>query len=309
MEEVIRSLKKLNARRVLIQFGEGLKLRIQDMARELNANGIECFICLEKCFGACDVREHEARLLGCDAILHIGHEKLIETKLPVVYWEYFLEADPIPILEREMHKLRGFKRIGLIASIQFVKLLPRVKDYLERLGKEVLVHKALQHPGQVLGCRLEAAISIEPKVDCFLCLSAGEFYAAGVVLCVDKPVLNLDLERGEIRSLQGFKEKVQRFVAWNKAQLEDARKVGLLVSWKRGQLANPFEVKEKLEELGKEVFLLAMDEITPEKLEGLELDALVNFACPRIGIDEIERYRTPLINADMLFFAKGLIKS
>lgn len=301
LEDVIEELKKSRARKVFVQFPEGLRLRMQEIVKGLEENGFEVVLCVEKCFGACDVREHEAKLLGCDVILHIGHEKFLSrAKVPVVYWEYFIEASPLPILEKEFEKLKGFNSIGLITSIQFVKTIPIAKKYLEERGKKVFVYKALQHPGQVLGCHLKAAKSIEAVVDCFLAISAGEFYAAGLVLQTSKPVLNLDLERGEIRSLEEFKRRMQKIIAWNRAQFREAKKIGLLVSWKKGQLKSPFALKKKLEKDGKEVYILAMDEITPESIEGLKLDFLVNLSCPRVGIDDQSRYSIPMLNYDQL---------
>ncbi len=41
-----------------------------------------------------------------------------------------------------------------------------------------------------------------------------------------------------------------------------------------------------------------MDEVSPEKLEGLKLDAAIICACPRIGIDDLERYRIPILNLE-----------
>ena len=300
-EEIINELKKLKAKRIFVQFPEGLRLRIRKIVKELEDYGFEAILCTEKCFGACDVRENEAILLGCDVILHIGHEKFLpKTKVPVVYWEYFLEADPIPILEKNLEKLKCFEKIGLITSIQFVKILPKVEEYLKKFGKKVFMYKALQYPGQVLGCDLRAAKAIESKVDCFLAISAGEFYAAGLVLHTEKPVLNLDLEKREIRSLEEFKKRIQKIVVWNKVELREAKKIGLLVSWKKGQLKLPFDLKKKLEAQGKEVYILVMDEVAPEKIEGLELDFLINFACPRIGTDDQAKYPIPILNYDQL---------
>ncbi|MEM5766040.1 MAG: diphthamide biosynthesis enzyme Dph2 [Candidatus Aenigmatarchaeota archaeon] len=297
-DEIFKRLEKLKTKRVFLQFPEGLRLRVQNMVKELEAKGFQVFLCLEKCFGACDVREDEALRLGCSVILHIGHEKFLpRTKIPVVYWEYFLEADVIPILEKEFDKLKEFDSIGLITSIQFVKILPLVKEYLEKKGKKVFMHKALQYTGQVLGCNLKAAMSIEKEVECFLAVSAGEFYAAGLVLQTEKPVLNLDLEKGEIRRLEEFKRRTQKILVWNKAQLKEARRIGLIVSWKRGQMfGDPLDIKEKLEKKGKEVFLLVMDEISPEKLEGLNLDLLISFGCPRIAIDDQAKFSIPILN-------------
>lgn len=301
-EEILKKLESLKAKRILVQFPEGLKLKIQDLVEKLEEKGFQVVLCLEKCFGACDVREEEAEKLKCDAILHIGHEKfLAKTKIPVVYWEYFFEINPVKILEKELSKLKEFKKIGLVTSIQFVKTLPLVKEFLEKNGKEVFIHKSLQHPGQVLGCDLKAAKAIEEKVDCFLAISAGEFYAAGLTIKTEKPVLNLDLEKGEIKSLDGFKKKMEKVLAWNKEQFKGAKRIGFLISWKKGQmLGDPLSLKEKMEKKGKKVFLLAMDEISPEKLEGLKLDFLVNFGCPRIAIDDQAKFSIPILNHDEL---------
>jgi len=297
LEDVIKKLKKLRAKKVFIQFGEGLKLKIQDIVRRLEKEGFESVICCERCYGSCDIRDIEALRVGCQAILHIGHEKfLARTKIPVVYWEYFINADPLPVLEKEFEKLNNFNRIGLVTSIQFVKLIPAVRSYLEEKGKKVFVHKALQYPGQVLGCHIKAAKFIENKVDCFLAISAGEFYAAGLVVKTNKPVLNLDLEKGEIHSLEEFRRRTQKIIAWNRAQFKESRRIGILVSWKKGQFKSPFDLKKKLEKEGKEVYILAMDEITPEKIEGLKLDMLINYGCPRIALDDQLKYDIPILN-------------
>jgi 2-(3-amino-3-carboxypropyl)histidine synthase len=121
-----------------------------------------------------------------------------------------------------------------------------------------------------------------------------------MVLQTEKPILNLDLERKTIENLEGRKRKIQKIIAWNKSALKDAKKVGILVSWKLGQFKSPFDIKKRLEKDGKEVFILAMDEITPEKIECLKLDALVNCACPRVGIDDLDRYKIPIVNSDVL---------
>jgi 2-(3-amino-3-carboxypropyl)histidine synthase len=297
MDNAVKQLKKLRAKRVFVQFPEGIRHKMADIAKQLEKEGFEAVICTEPCYGACDIRDEEADRLKCDALLHIGHEDYgVKSKLPVVYWEYFIDVNPLPALEKEFDKLKNYKKIGLITSLQFVKAIPIVKEYLEKKGKKVFVHKALQYDGQILGCRLDAGKTIENKVDCFLCISAGEFYGLGMVLQTDKPMLNLDLEKKTIESLEGKKKKIQKIIAWNKSALKDAKRVGVLVSWKLGQLKSPYEIKKKLENEGKEVFILAMDEIIPEKVEGLKLDALVNCSCPRIGIDDLERYKIPVVN-------------
>jgi 2-(3-amino-3-carboxypropyl)histidine synthase len=302
MDDAIKKLKELNARRIFVQIPEGLKAKAQDIAKELEKNGFDVTVCLEPTYGACDLRDVEAKVLGCDAILHIGHESLgIKTEVPVIFWEYFIDAKPTPILEKEISKLKDCKKIGLVTSIQFVRTIPAVKEFLEKNGKEVFVTKALQHQGQILGCNLHAAKAIENKVDCFLCITAGKFYGLGLALETEKPVWCLDLEKNELYSLAELKKKIQKTVVWNKSWLKDAKKVGILVSWKKGQMfGNLLKIKEWLKKEGKEVYTLAADEILPEKLAGLKLDCLVSLACPRIAVDDIEKYKIPIINASEL---------
>jgi 2-(3-amino-3-carboxypropyl)histidine synthase len=220
--------------------------------------------------------------------LHIGHENFgTESELPVVYWEYFIDADPTPILEKEFAKLKPYGKIGIVTNIQFVHAVEKARKFLESRGKEVRTHKALSYEGQILGCNLEAALKIEKDVDCFLCISAGKFYGLGLVL-----------EKGTISDMDELKKKIQKTIAWNRAALADAKRVALLVSWKRGQMKQPFEIKRKLEAECKEVLILAMDEITPEKLVGLKIDAAISLACPRIGIDDLGRYKIPILNLE-----------
>jgi 2-(3-amino-3-carboxypropyl)histidine synthase len=298
-KRALQKLKELKAKRVFVQYPEGIKLKIQKIATDLENEGFEVIVCTEPCFGACDIRDFEAARLGCDTILHIGHEDYgASSGLPVVFWEFFIPSDPTPILEKELAKLEPYEKIGLATSIQFVDAIEKVKQFLESHGKKVVTHTALQHAGQILGCHLEAATKIEPDVDCFLCVSAGKFYGLGLVLETDKPMLCLDLERKEIYDLKELKRKIEKLIAWNKSQFEDARTIAILTSWKRGQTKIPFELKKKLEARGKEVYIFAMDEITPEKLMGLKIDAAVNLACPRIGIDDLERYKIPILNLD-----------
>lgn len=303
MKEAIRELKELEVKRIFVQYPEGLRLRIQKIVKELEKEGFDVILCNESTYGACDVREHEAKLLRCDAILHIGHGDFgVKTEMPVVYADYFIEADPLPILEKEFKQLEGYQNIGLATSIQFVKTLPVIKEFLEKKGKKVFIGKSTteKYHGQILGCRLGAAKEIEDKVDCFLCISAGKFYGLGLTLKTDKPMLNLDFEKGTIRDMEDFKKKIQKIIAWNKAEFKEARRVGILVSFKLGQFTMPYRIKEKLEGDGKETYIIAMDEITKDKLAGLKLDFLVNTACSRIGTDNLEMYDLPILNWDQI---------
>ncbi|MEM5792747.1 MAG: diphthamide biosynthesis enzyme Dph2 [Candidatus Aenigmatarchaeota archaeon] len=285
MDKIVSELKKINAKRILVQYPEGLITKIIEISKKLEDEGFEVLLSMEPCYGACDIRDLEARRLGCDAVLHIGHSDFgLEQEIPVIFWEYKLDVDPIPILEKEFQKLKPFKKVGLLTSIQYVDSLPKVKDYLEKNGKEVLIHKTLKYPGQILGCCVYSAEAIEDGVDCFLFVGSGFFHPLSVAIKVEKPTLSLDLERKKILDMEEEKRKWLRKRAWYESKIEEAKKIGIVVSWKKGQnrIEEALKLKDELENKGKEVHILAFDSFSKEKLEGLKIDALINMACPRI---------------------------
>jgi 2-(3-amino-3-carboxypropyl)histidine synthase len=287
--EIINDLKKINAKRVFVQYPEGLKLKIQGICKQFEKEGFEVVISCEPCYGACDVRDEEAKRLGCDAILNIGHSDFgVESKIPVVYWDYFYDLDPIPILKKEIDKLKKFKKIGVVTSIQFVKSLEKVEDFLKKNNKEVYIYKSLKYPGQILGCNIDAAKKIENKVDCFLYVGAGKFHPLGVAIRTEKPVFTLDFEKKQIYNLDEEKMKWLKKKAWHDSELNDAKRIGIIICWKKGQnrIDEAEKLKKKLGKEGKEAYILAFDNFSTDKIEGLKFDCLVNMACPRLD-DEI----------------------
>jgi len=76
LERVTREIKKQNAKRVLLQFPDGLKQYATQVADELRKqtkkDKVEILIWMGSCFGACDV-PLEAEQLGVDLIVQFGH--------------------------------------------------------------------------------------------------------------------------------------------------------------------------------------------------------------------------------------------
>ena len=293
----IKFLKKIKAKKIFVQFPEGLRIEIQSISRFLEDKGFDAVLSCEPTYGACDIRDDEAKRLKCDAILHIGHSDFgVKSKIPVVYWEYFYKTDPIPVLKKEYKKISKYNKIGLVTSIQFIKSIKSVKEFLKKKGKKIFTNKSLTYTGQILGCNVDAAKKIENKVECFLYVGSGDFHSLGLDLKINKPIFILDLEKKVIRQLDS--RKLRQKIEWNKSFFNESKRIGILVSWKKGQIRDFWKLKKKLKD--KEVYILAFDEITPEKLEGLKLDFLINCACPRIGIDDISRYKIPIVNYDDL---------
>jgi 2-(3-amino-3-carboxypropyl)histidine synthase len=284
----IDELKRIKAKRVFVQYPEGLKTKIQKIDEELKKNGFETVLCCEPTFGACDVRDFEAKRLGCDAILHVAHTDFgVKSDLPVVYWDYFLDTNPIPLMEKEFEKIEKYKIIGLFASLQYIPAMNKVKEYLEKKGKKVVVAKSQKHEGQVLGCRIDAALKLD--AECLLFVGTGRFHPLGVALATDKPVFSLDLEKQQIIDFEKEKMKYLKKKAWHQEKIKEADTVAIAVSWKQGQnrISEAFKLKKELESQGKKVHILAFDVISKEKIIGMKFDAIINMACPRMDDEDL----------------------
>jgi len=277
----------------LLQIPDGLKRRALKIADETGDVIIDC----ESCYGACDLAINEAKALGCDKIIHFGHSKLIETDILVEYKEIREKFDIKPLLKKISIKE---KKIGLISTLQFIDSLEEVKEFLEKSGKIIRIGKGRSYDGQILGCDVSSAKSIENDVDAFLYIGSGNFHPLGLALKTEKPVYFLNIEKNKLENLKELKEKFlkQRYVAI--ALAKHAKTFGILVSVKPGQMNLKLakEIKNKLESDGKKAYILAFNEIKPEKLEGFDLDCYINTACPRIVIDNRTDFKKPILNLD-----------
>ena len=231
--------------------------------------------------------------------------------MKVLFVEAKAYKDAIAGLERNLPSLKIFKKIGLLATVQFVNQLEAVKELLQKNNITPLIGTpkgSAVLEGQVLGCDVSSALSVENEVDAFLYIGTGNFHPFGLLANTEKPFFIYDpftekiTQLSEEEKLKMWKKKVQRM-----ANFKDAKSVGILVSTKPGQhlFQGAVElVKEKLEKDGKKVFLFVGDLITDTELRNFShIQAWVNTACPRLMDDDFEK---PIINAaDLLNETKG----
>jgi len=303
LQDLVKKIKEKNPKRVFIQLPEGLITKSQELEDLLKQEGIESIVSLEPCYGACDLRDIEAERLGCDVLVHVGHSDFgLKSKVPVLYYEWRIDFDPVPILEKNLKQFKSFEKIGLISSVNFIDSLESARKYLESQGKTCLMGmgKRTAHPGQILGCDISAALQIEEKVDCFLFIGSGIFHPLGIAFKTSKPIFSINIEKNELVKVEKDKFIRQKYAA--QARARDAKNFGILISTKPGQIQvnTALKIKEMLESKGKKVWIFAMDNISSEKLLGLDLDCLVNCACPRIAIENRTLFDKPILNPDEL---------
>lgn len=305
-QALIPKLKKLKARRVFLQVPEGLKTRVQDMASKIEEAGFSVMLSVEPCFGACDIKDREAKALGCDVLVHIGHSDFgVKPVLPVIYEEYRVDFDPTPLLRANLKDLKKYRRIGMFTTLQYISSLAKASKFLREKGLAVRLGsgRVVRYPGQILGCDISGPKSVENQVDCFLFIGTGSFHPLGLALEVEKPVLFLDFESGQLIDLVQEKQSLEKLRYARIAKAAEARNFGVLVSTKPGQAhpATAWKTKKRLEDLGRKAWILVADQVTPEKLLGLKIEALVDTACPRLQEDS-RQFKKPIISPQDLTF-------
>jgi len=298
-KHLLEKIKEHKAKRVLIQIPEGLKSSVQKLSDFLEKNNLEVLISVEPCYGACDLRNREAMALGCDMIIHIGHTDFgLNSDIPVIYEDYEIKVNPVPLLKKNIFKLKPYKKIALLSTIQFLSSLDKAKRFLEKQGKEVVIGRSVKgKPGQVLGCDYSAALSVE--AECYLFIGSGKFHPLGLAMDVEEPVFFLDIERREMINLEKEKERMQRIKFAHLYKAKSCKRFGILLSTKPGQMKTniALHIKKKLNSKKRKAWILVADEITPEKLLGLKLDCLVDCACPRIA-DDFSIFKKPVLKPE-----------
>ncbi len=299
-ENILRRLKKAGVKKVFLQVPEGLKMGALELIDFLERNDIDVMLSVEPCFGACDLRDREAKMLRCDLVLHAGHSDFgLKTKIPVMYEEYEIPCDPVPLLEWHFKKL-DYERISLVTTIQFVHCLGKVRKFLEGKGKQVyMASSGRLKEGQVLGCDYSNMISLEEKVDCFLFIGSGRFHPLGLQERVNKPVLFLDIEKNNLTNFFREKTRIETLRMMRIQKARDLMKFGIVVSTKPGQINSKKaeSVRGELKSKGKNAYILVADQLTPEKLTGLKIDVLVNTACPRMR-EDFEQFGKVILNPE-----------
>jgi len=297
IENLVRKIRERNPKRILLQIPEGIKHKSIEIIEAIESKGIEVIFSVEPCYGACDLPLEEARNTNPDMIVHIGHKQFYrsyETEIPVLYFEWPLEITIDK--EKLWHALKELKeeKIGVVTSVQYLHYQNDIKKILENEGKTVKLG------GYVLGCWTPFASEKDSKdLDAIIFAGSGTFHAFGF-----NCDYFLDLEKGELREIRQEIEQWNRKYYARIVRAKEANSFGILISTKQGQkelLGYAYEIKNKLEQRNKKAFILIMDDISDQKLQGIKVDAFINTACPRMIDDMLYgSFKYLIINANDL---------
>jgi len=283
-EKIKQEITKLGAKRVLLQFPEGLKPEGPRIAEIVEPSGALPIISADPCYGACDVAINEAKSLGVDLIVHFGHAKLVmQEKIPTIYIEARATVAVKEAVEQALPLLSKYRIIGLATTVQHLDTLKQTRTILVKAGKTVIVGNCgqMSYPGQVIGCNYSNVKSIADEVEAFLFVGGGMFHALGIALSTSKPTFIADPYDNRAFSINDEAQKTlkQRWACVQ--ETINAQTFGVLVGSKPGQkhFDQALSVKALAEKHGKTVYLLTARDIIPETLlEFPSIDVYVNTA-------------------------------
>jgi len=301
LTHAIKDLKKIKAKSVFLQIPEGLKVKTEGIISELESAGFSITTSMDPCYGACDIKQSEAKQMGCDAILHLGHTKFVEkSSIPIIYvpLKYDL-GERFPRIVKiiiEYLKDEKINEVGLTTTAQFLNYLPELKKELENSKIKCVIGKGKRvEGGQVLGCNYSSA---QVKAQTIIYLGDGLFHPLGIHFSTQKKVIIANPLMLEIKTLDEEKDKFirQRILLIERAK--NATEYAILVTTKEGQnrISEALKIKKELEKSGKKAKIYSMDFISNEALLGINAEAFINTACPRISIDDYFNYKKPIIN-------------
>jgi len=291
---------------------DGLLPKVQDLTLKIGKKyGIPAYLLADTTWGTCDLNSNGAKVLNAEILFNIGHTNSMETfEKNVIMIDAFDDISFDRVIVKCTELLLG-KTISLITDSQHLNQIESIKNVLEENGVNVKIGKGSGqlNDGQVFGCEFYPATEMTDDVDANVFLGQSNFHAAGVALATNKPTYILDPYFNEIREITDFARKLQKKATLEIYKAVDAKTFGVIVGLKEGQISKltALKFKKELESVGKTVHLIALTDITNERLRNLkDIDAFIQVACPRISTDN--RFDKPVLSTPQAIALMKLLR-
>jgi 2-(3-amino-3-carboxypropyl)histidine synthase len=301
-EKIFEVINNQKPRSVALNGPEGLIAKIQEIADGIEeAFDIPTYVIGDTCWGSCDLNTHAADMLGADILFNIGHTIAMQSVgKKVVMVDAFDDISFDCVARKCALDLRTrYETISLLTDSQHLNQIPYVKEIFEEFGYDVIIGKGKGqlNDAQVFGCEFYPAYQLLQKVDAYIFLGQSMFHSASIALSTEKPTYMLDPYFQEYLKVNEFAQGLQKKAVLAIYRALEAERIGIIIGLKEGQFSQvrALDLKKTLERLGKKVQLIALTEITNERVQIFEkTDAFIQVACPRIATDN--HFKKPMLS-------------
>ncbi|HZB80667.1 MAG TPA: diphthamide biosynthesis enzyme Dph2 [Nitrososphaera sp.] len=301
-KSVFEVIERRKPRSVALNGPEALIPKLQDVADHIaEVFGIQVYIIGDTCWGSCDLNTHAADMLSADILFNIGHTIAIDTFGQKVVMIGAFDDISFDIIANKCARdlIAKYKTVSLVTDSQHLHQIDRVKRIFEDHGYNVIIGrgKGQLRDGQVFGCEFYPAYNVQKQVDAYIFLGQSMFHSASVAMSTEKPTFMLDPYFEEYNEVSEFAQTMQKKAILSIYKALDAEKLGIIIGLKEGQFAHlrAIELKKEFEKFGKKVQMIALTEITQERIQIFKgIDAFVQVACPRLGTDN--HFNKPMLS-------------
>lgn len=311
-QKIFKIIEERNPKSVALDGPDGLMSKIQETA-DIIAERFEipAYIIGDTCWGSCDLNTHAANVLGVEILFNIGHTISMEGfGKEIVMIDAYEDRPFDEVASRLAAELvnKNYMKISLLTISQHLPQLENVRRIFEQAGMSVTIGRGRGqlNDGQVFGCEFYPAHCELNEIDCFVFLGQSTFHSAGVALSTGKRTFMLDPYFQEYTEVSGVAEELHKKAILSIYKAADAHTIGIIIGIKDGQFAKTraLELKKEFEKVGMKVRLIGLTEITEERMQIFNhIDAFVQVACPRIGIDN--HFKKPMLSVPQ---ARALIR-
>jgi len=301
VHKIVWRLKQSNAKRVGLQFPEGLfifAIPLADILEEFAK--VEVVIMGDVTYGACCVDDYTATSLGCDFLVHFAHSCLVPVNqmingIKVLYIFVDIKFDMWHLIETIKSNISCEAKIAVAATIQFVSSIHGAAKELEKVGYNVQIPQSRPlSKGEVLGC---TAPKLSQDIDTVIFVADGRFHLEAMMIA--NPTINFfyrynPYDKTITHEYYAFDEMItmrEKAINDTKAAVKRGCVFGLILGalGRQGSPAVFNRIKEKLISRAPNCTYInvIMPEITPAHLNAFEdsIDIWVQVACPRLSID------------------------
>jgi len=299
LKKEISSLKKKLTKKdnpLAIQIPEGLKTKttyILDLLKEYNP-----FLFVDPCYGACDLKDTQAKDLKCKTLIHFGHfpmGKKHKLKTYFIPLEYTLKDQEINYIVETITNNYPNQKINLLTTTQYLKNIKNIKKKLKEknISLETMQKTERAEKHMVLGCDCSTVVNQKTP---FVFVGDGVFHAKNLFLKYNKEILVIN----PITKTNQTINKNELFIRQRYgviSSLKNAKSFGIIISTKKGQerLSSAKKIHDLLLRSNKKAYFFICEEIKNDSLLGIKVDCFINTACPRITYDDYKNYAKPLI--------------